>query len=101
MHLDTLARLNAERAARRATVLVTDTGDGTQRLVTEAEIDRDPLADTLRKALAAGRSGLVEADERQIFLTVQAPPVRLVVIGAVHIAQALAPITTRLSLIHI
>ncbi|GBU16785.1 MULTISPECIES: XdhC family protein [Methylobacterium] len=98
MHLDTLARLNAERAARRATVLVTDTGDGTQRLVTEAEIDRDPLADTLRKALAAGRSGLVEADERQIFLTVQAPPVRLVVIGAVHIAQALAPMARAVDL---
>lgn len=91
MRLALLARLNAERAARRPAVLVTDTASGEQRLVTEAEMASDPLADALAAQLRTGRSGAVEADGRRFFLTVQEPPVRLVVVGAVHISQALAP----------
>ncbi|MXQ13168.1 XdhC family protein [Microvirga makkahensis] len=91
MRLSLLSDLNAERAARRAAILVTDIASGEQRLVREAEIAGDPLADELRDRLRQGRSGLVEQEGRQLFLTVQAPPVRLAVIGAVHISQALAP----------
>ncbi|AYO83905.1 XdhC family protein [Methylobacterium brachiatum] len=98
MRTETLEILNAERAARRATILVTDLADGSQRLVREAEIAADPLAEVLRKHLASGKSGLVEIDGRQTFLTVQVPPVRLVVIGAVHISQAMAPMVTGLDL---
>ncbi|KNY19267.1 XdhC family protein [Methylobacterium sp. ARG-1] len=98
MRTETLEILNAERAARRATILVTDLADGTQRLVREAEIAADPLAEVLRKHLASGKSGLVEIDGRQTFLTVQVPPVRLVVIGAVHISQAMAPMAAGLDL---
>ena len=79
MQLETLAILNAERAARRAAILVTDLDGGTQRVVREAEIAGDPLADLLARHLASGKSGLAEADGRSVFLTVQAPPVRLVV----------------------
>ncbi|HEU6440916.1 MAG TPA: XdhC family protein [Microvirga sp.] len=91
MRLSLLSDLNAERAARRAAVLVTDIASGEQRLVREAEVPSDPLAEELRERLRQGRSGLVERDGRQLFLTVQAPPVRMTVIGAVHISQALAP----------
>lgn len=98
MRTEILEVLNAERAARRATILVTDLADGTQRLVREAEIAADPLAEALSKHLAAGKSGLVEAGGRQTFLTVQVPPVRLVVIGAVHISQAMAPMVAGLDL---
>lgn len=91
MRLETLSLLNAERAARRAAVLVTEVESGAQRLVVEAEVAADPLADLLADRLRSGRSGLVEVDSRQVFLTVQVPPTRLVVIGAVHISQALAP----------
>ncbi|GJD80621.1 XdhC family protein [Methylobacterium gregans] len=98
MRAETLEALNAERAARRAAVLVTDIADGAQRLVTAAAIAADPLAPELRRALASGRSGLIEADGRQLFLTVQVPPVRLVVVGAVHISQALVPMAASLGL---
>lgn len=98
MRLHLLSDLNAERAARRAAVLVTDVASGEQRLVREAEIGSDPLAQELRERLRQGKSGLVEQDDRQFFLTVQAPPVRLIVIGAVHISQALAPIAKGLDL---
>ncbi|WP_201860588.1 XdhC family protein [Microvirga soli] len=98
MRLSLLSDLNAERAARRAAVLVTDTASGEQRLVREAEVETDPLAQELRDNLRRGKSGIVERDGRQFFLTVQTPPVRVVVIGAVHISQALAPMAKGLDL---
>jgi xanthine dehydrogenase accessory factor len=98
MRLSLLSDLNAERAARRAAVLVTDVASGEQRIVREAEVGGDPLAQDLQESLRRGKSGLVERDDRQFFLTVQTPPVRLVVIGAVHISQALAPMAQDLDL---
>jgi xanthine dehydrogenase accessory factor len=98
MRLSLLSELNAERAARRAAVLVTAVASGDQRLVREAEVASDPLAKELQESLRQGKSGLVERDGRQFFLTVQTPPVRVVVIGAVHISQALAPMAKGLDL---
>jgi xanthine dehydrogenase accessory factor len=98
MRLSLLSDLNAERAARRAAVLVTDVASGEQRIVREAEVGGDPLAQDLQESLRRGKSELVERDDRQFFLTVQTPPVRLVVIGAVHISQALAPMAQDLDL---
>jgi len=98
MRLDLLTALNAERSARRAAILVTDLADGAQRLVREAEVAGDPLSGILRDRLSAGGSGMVEVDGRALFLTVQVPPVRLVVIGAVHISQALCPMAAGLDL---
>ncbi|EIM27508.1 XdhC family protein [Microvirga lotononidis] len=98
MRLDLLSRLNAERAARRAAILVTDVEAGEQRLVLEAEVGSDPLAQELQGALRQGKSGFIERDGRRYFLTVQAPPVKVIVIGAVHISQALAPMAKGLDL---
>jgi xanthine dehydrogenase accessory factor len=96
--LDLLSSLNAERAERRAAILVTDLASGDQRLVREAEIAGDPLADLLGERLRQGKSGTIEAGGRSFFLTVQVPPVRMLVIGAVHISQALAPMARGLDL---
>lgn len=87
----TLQALNAARRARRAAVLVTDLGDGASRLVHEGEAVAGGLGEALEKALRTGRSGTVEADGKDLFLNVHLPSPRLVVIGAVHISQALAP----------
>jgi xanthine dehydrogenase accessory factor len=92
MRLDLLAALNAERRARRACVLLTDFESATQRLVKAEALLGDPLASVLEPALRSGKSVALEHEGRRYFLTVQAPPVRLVLIGAVHISQALAPI---------
>ena len=91
MDLALLSALNAERGARRAAVLVTVVATGAQRLVREADVAADPLADLVRERLRAGKSAMVETPDGQVFLTVQVPPVRIVVTGAVHISQALAP----------
>jgi xanthine dehydrogenase accessory factor len=90
MKLDILKALNNARHERRAAIMVTDTTNGNVRLIAAQEADRDPLATELEKRLRSGRSGLL--DDGRTFLTVQTPPPRLVVIGAVHISQALAPI---------
>jgi xanthine dehydrogenase accessory factor len=91
MRLDILQSLNAERAARRAAIVVTDVASGNQRFVRQADVPRDPLRDALEAALRSGKSGMVETPQGKVFLTVHVPPVRLVVTGAVHISQALAP----------
>ena len=98
MDLATLSTLNAERAARRATILVTDVASGAQRLVKAADISGDPLAEALDKQLRMAKSAMIEADGKAFFLTVQAPPPRVIVTGAVHISQAMAPMAKLLDL---
>jgi xanthine dehydrogenase accessory factor len=90
--IDILSALNTERAARRAVVVVTDMASGAQRLVKAVEAARDPLADLLDKHIRSGKSGMEETPQGKHFLTVHVPPPRLVITGAVHISQALAPI---------
>ena len=93
MKLDILRELNAERAARRAAVVVTDVASGEQRLVKASEVAaRDPLKDLIEKHIRSGKSGMEETPDGKVFLTVHVPPAQLVITGAVHISQALAPI---------
>ena len=92
MKLDILRALNAERAARRAAVVVTDMASGEQRLVKAADVARDPLREVIEKHIRRGKSGMAETPAGKVFLTVHVPPSQLVITGAVHISQALAPI---------
>ena len=96
MKLATLAELNAERAARRPAIIITDVATGEQRLVKQKDFVIDPLREELATALRMGKSGSVEVAAKKLFLNVYAPTARLVVIGAVHISQALAPIAQSL-----
>ena len=92
MKLDILATLNAEREARRAVILVTDVASGKSRLVKAADVPKDPLRTALTERLRTGKSGIVETPEGHAFFTVYVPAPQLVITGAVHISQALAPI---------
>jgi xanthine dehydrogenase accessory factor len=97
MRLDLIAALNAERAARRAAVIVTELASGAQRLVREQEIDKDPLAAILKTQIRSGKSGIAEAEGGRSFLELHLPPPRMVITGAVHISQALAPMARMLA----
>src|SRR4029079_2047668 len=92
MKIDILRALNAERGARRAAVVVTDVASGEQRLVKAADVAGDPLHALIEKRIRSGKSGMEETPDGKVFLTVHVPPTRLVITGAVHISQALAPI---------
>jgi xanthine dehydrogenase accessory factor len=92
MRLDLLKALNAARSQRRACALVTRLRDGEQRFVAAEAAAGDPLADAIEAAFRAGKSQTIEHEGESYFLTIQVPPVRLVMIGAVHISQALAPV---------
>lgn len=85
-----LRKLNAERAARRAVIHLTDLGDGRDRVIREGDPVAGPLGEAIARAFRSGRSGLVEVEDRKFFLNVHLPPARIVAIGAVHISQALA-----------
>jgi xanthine dehydrogenase accessory factor len=91
MDLALLTELNAERSARRAVAVVTDIRTGLQRLVRAVGVETDPLAEPLRSAFRSGKSGTIAGPDSEMFVTVHVPPTRILVVGAVHISQALAP----------
>jgi xanthine dehydrogenase accessory factor len=90
--LDILKTLNSERAARRAVVVVTDIASGQQRLVKANDIAKDPLKALLEKRIRMAKSGMEETPQGKVFLTVHVPSPQLVITGAVHISQTLAPV---------
>ncbi|MBK3797676.1 xanthine dehydrogenase [Azospirillum brasilense] len=100
MKRDITERLLAARKAGRPVALVTDLGTGLQTLVYEDAIHggfglEDDLLEEVRERLRQDRSGLIsdpedEEDGVQLFVQTHNPPLRLLVVGAVHIAQALA-----------
>ncbi|WP_349366889.1 MAG: XdhC family protein [Nitratireductor rhodophyticola] len=86
-----LKKLNALRRERQAAILLTDLGDGCDRVIGEGDTVAGALGDAVARAFRSGKSGVAEIDGRDFFLNVHLPAPRLVVIGAVHISQALAP----------
>lgn len=86
-----LKSLNAARRQRIAAMIVTDLGDGRDRIVREGDPVAGELGEAVGTAFRSGKSTKVEAEGRTFFLNVHLPQPRLVVIGAVHISQALAP----------
>jgi xanthine dehydrogenase accessory factor len=85
---DLLADLVATRAARTPAVYAVHPGDWQRRLLAGPG---DPLWPAAAAALVADQSGFAD----DWFLGVHNPPLRMAVVGAVHIAQALVPMARR------
>ncbi len=86
-----LKKLNAARRERVAAVLVTELAEGRDRVVRQGDLVAGQMGEAISKVLLTGKSGLAIIDGVEFFLNVYVPPPRIVVIGAVHISQALAP----------
>jgi xanthine dehydrogenase accessory factor len=101
MKAQTVAALQEARANRRAVVLATRLSDAAETLVfldkAEGALANDAaVVSAARRAMDIGRSETVDIGGQKIFLNVYVPPARLIIVGAVHIAQSLAPIATML-----
>ena len=92
-----LKQVLADRAVKVPVALITDLADGRQAIVHD---DGDPAGDIalsgdqlaeVRKALRADKSGILDSTNGKLFAQVHNPPPRLLLVGAVHISQALAP----------
>jgi xanthine dehydrogenase accessory factor len=85
-----LGRLQAAQAAKRPVVLLTRLTDGTQRLWPE-DAAPEALAEAARAALRDDAAANLTVDGEPWFVHPHNAPLRLIVVGAVHIAQALVP----------
>lgn len=97
MDKTTLIKLNEARNARKACVVITNLEEGRNQLFVEGDLAINGFARSpstkgaVEKALRTGKSGTLEIKGVEYFLNAYLPPPRIVVIGAVHISQALAP----------
>jgi xanthine dehydrogenase accessory factor len=101
MKIETLAALQQARAKRQAVTLATRLSDAAEGLVYLDRVDGQLAGDeavvsAARRAMVIGRSETVDIGGQKVFLNVYVPPPRLIIVGAVHIAQTLAPMATML-----
>ena len=101
MQIKTLAALQDARTKRRAVTLATRLSDAAEALVYLDTADGAIAGDgaivaAARRAMAIGRSETVDVGGEKVFLNVYVPPPRLIIVGAVHIAQSLAPMAAML-----
>jgi len=98
---DLLAALVAARQRNEPVVLVRNLATGSEFMVTPREFfgateTIDPtLRDAARAALDVDGARMIEAAGQQFFVQTLVAPPRIVIIGAVHIAQALIPMAAR------
>ncbi|UFN50348.1 XdhC family protein [Roseomonas sp. OT10] len=87
---DTLGRLRAAHEARRPVALLTRLPDGAQHLYPDETLS-EALEEVARNALDSDRAATVAVGDESWFVHPHNPPLRLIVVGAVHVAQALVP----------
>lgn len=95
MKSDLLNRILEEKAAKTPVVLATRLDDGAQTLIypnaTDGDFSPDEVVTAAAKdAMRDDRSTTVETADGEVFLQVFNPPLRMIIVGAVHIAQPLA-----------
>jgi len=92
-----LDALLTARAAKRPVATVTQLDSGAQALVYRDGAEGDLALDeaalaSARRAIAEDKSTRIDSDAGALFIQVSNPPKRLIIVGAVHIAQPLVEI---------
>ncbi len=91
MKREVLEAVLTARRQRKPIAVITELESGSQRIVPREELSGDPLAAVLSEGFRFDRSGLHREGGPEQFITIHNPPLRLVIIGAVHIAQSVIP----------
>lgn len=91
---EALAQTDRARRENRPVVLASDLRGDKTRVLFPDEGGDDLLSIAAQDAARRDQSGLVEHDGANWFLTVFNPPLDLVIVGAVHIAQPLVAMAT-------
>src|SRR3984957_4453132 len=91
---ETIAALDEAKRDKRPVVLATRLPDGAQQLLPNPVAPAE-LNAAAERALHDDESGTVKIDGTDWFLHAHNPPLRLIVVGAVHIAQALVPFASQ------
>jgi len=95
---DLIAALQKAKNQGRPVVLATKLPGGEQFLITDPHAPTDAprdVFDAAQAALTDDESRTVELPSGTWFLNIHNPPLRLIVVGAVHIAQALVPVAAQ------
>ena len=88
MKPEILAEINSVRKQRQPVALITNVQTGAQTIVGRAAAAGHALADDLEKGFRFDKSAMVG----DCFIAIYNPPLRLVIIGAVLIAQSVIPV---------
>ncbi|MBE7637421.1 xanthine dehydrogenase [Sneathiella sp. P13V-1] len=92
MDLQLLKELAEAKEAKRQVVVATHVDDGNSQLLFPFETDEiNPLLEAAREALRRDKPTEFEDGEDKWFLNIHNPSLRMFIVGAVHIAQKLAP----------
>ena len=99
MKIKLLKTLNKARLEKSQIALITNINDGLQTLIIDGEIadGEKSNSELLKKATAAvesDRSKIAIIGDKKYFIHVFNPPKRMIIVGAVHIAQSLVPMAT-------
>jgi len=92
-----LQQLQEARRHKRPVALVTDLDNGGEALIDNGEVVAGalvlsaPQLQGIEAAIRHDRGGRLPAPDESLFVEVFNPPLRLIIVGAVHIAQALGP----------
>lgn len=92
-----LQQLQEARRHKRPVALVTDLDNGGEALIDDGEVVAGalvlsaPQLQGIEAAIRHDRGGRLPAPGESLFVEVFNPPLRLIIVGAVHIAQALGP----------
>ncbi|MBT7076725.1 MAG: XdhC family protein, partial [Pelagibacterales bacterium] len=77
---------------RNSIIVATELESGQQIIINNDDNNKIYIA--AKTLIKQGKSGIVSLDSKRWFINISLPPLRLVTVGAVHIAQPLAEIAT-------
>ena len=89
MKFNLLKELNLALRQRQSVAIVTNLDNGDQRIVYKTDLDSDLISEPIKFMFNKRKSGSIIWQDQNFFISIFEPPLRLIIIGAGRIAQAL------------